>query len=33
MGGFAGSFVTAYVLGALPGPTAYAVCFLIAAVF
>ena len=33
LGGFAGSFVTAYVLGALSGPRAYGVCFLIAAFF
>ena len=33
LGGVAGSFVTAYVLGTLPGPRAYGVCFLIAAFF
>jgi MFS family permease len=33
LGGFAGSFVTAYVLGALSGPRAYGVCFLIAGFF
>lgn len=33
LGGFAGSFVTAFVLGALSGPRAYGVCFLIAAFF
>jgi MFS family permease len=33
LGGFAGSFVTAYVLAVLPGPEAFGVCFLVAAVF
>jgi hypothetical protein len=31
--GFAGSFLTAYVLGAFAGPPGYGVCFLIAALF
>ncbi len=33
LGGFAGSFVTAWVLAVLPGPQAYGVCFLVAAFF
>ncbi len=32
-GGFAGSFLTAYVLATLAGPRGYGVCFLVAAVF
>jgi MFS family permease len=32
-GGLAGSFVTAAVLGAIPAPRSYGVCFLIAAMF
>lgn len=33
VGGFAGSFATAYILAALPAPGSYGVCFLIAALF
>lgn len=32
-GGFAGSFATAYILGALAAPQSYGVCFLIATLF